>query len=126
MKKIRSIKLDEISPENIENIDLAKKKIATWSKEKRQAAKIIYEVKIEDGKSYDVMFAILAILLNPIVSAFSNKTLECGALFLITAVVVCVCACLWVCGRHRMYKNIAIRKILEEIDESELPGKEQR
>lgn len=120
MENKRIIKLDDINSENMERFDCYKREITTWSKEKRQAAKIIYEVKVEDGKSYNSLFAILALLINPSVSILLKWKPEYSCLYLIVIIAVIVSFVLvWVSGRHRLYENIAVLKLLEEIDENE-------
>jgi len=121
MENKRIMKLDDINSENMERFEFYKREIATWSKEKRQAAKIIYEAKVEDGKSYDVLLAMVAFLVNPIISILLQFMPESGYLHLAIAMIV-LTVCLvfqWMNGRHRLYKNIAVLKLLEEIDENE-------
>ncbi len=120
MENKRNIKMDEISSEQMEIIKCYKREIITWSKEKRQAAKVIYEVKVEDGKSYNSMFAMSAFLANPIVSILLNVKPEYGYIYLIAHIAVVVFfVLLWVGGRERLRKNVAVLKLLEEIDENE-------
>ena len=120
MENKRNIKVDDISSENMKKFDCYKREIATWTKKKRQAARVIYEVKVEDGKSYNSMFAMSAFLANPIVSILLNVKPEYGYIYLIAHIAVVVFfVLLWVGGRERLRKNIAVLKLLEEIDENE-------
>lgn len=121
MENKRNIKMDEISSEQMEIINCYKREIVTWSKEKRQAERVIYEVKVEDGKSYNSLFAMVAFLVNPMITIFVKLIPESGYIYLAMAVIVLTVSLvfLWMNGRQRLYKNIAVLKLLEEIDENE-------
>ena len=121
MENKSNIKIDDISLENMKRFNYYKREIITWSKEKRQAAKVIYEVKVEDGKSYNTLFAMAAFLVNPIITILLKLIPESGYMYLAIAVIVLTLflVLLWMNGRNRLYKNIAMLKLLEEIDENE-------
>ena len=121
MENKKNIKMDDISLENMERFDCYKKEMVSWSKEKRQAAKVIYEVKVEDGKSYNTLFAMAEFLVNPIITILLKMLPESSYIYLAVVVIV-LTVCLvfqWMNGRHRLYKNIALLKLLEEIVETE-------
>ena len=121
MENKRNIIMNDISPVHMDIINYYKREFITWSVEKRQAAKIIYEVKVEDGKSYNSLFTMVAFLINPIIKILLEFIPERGYLYLAIAVILItvLLVFLWMCGRHRLYKNVALLKLLEEIDKAE-------
>lgn len=117
--RFKSISGHSVSREVLENIEKNSKEIAAWSNDERLMAKVILEEKIEDWKSYNVLFTMGAFLVGPVITIFtkwfSSETalaLAMGFVILLTVALVF----LWIRGRHGLYKDIVLLKLIEEVE----------
>lgn len=119
IRKLKSISGHSVSYEIVENIAKRAEEIAAWSEEERLMAKVILEAKIEDWKSYNVFFTMGAFLVSPVITILSKLfSSEISLAFMMVFVIMLTVffVFLWIRGRHGLYKDIALLKLIEELD----------
>lgn len=115
----------EIGKDKVSNhLAEVKKKLAGWSAEERQAARISLQEDIKDSENVNQIFPMLSIVLNAFTTAtigFKLESLEegtvVGIVFCLSILVFVLGVFMWMGEKRFIYKYEGLLSLLEDMEQ---------